>query len=343
MSPAEGDNATRLMLECLGAFGELRAPLIVDEPTGRLAEPVRDAGGAPIVWLRHCYAGARVAASAWPPECACDGAMIRLPKAKEAALLALHAAAARLPPAAPIAVFGGNAEGIRSVARLMGDLAEDVATLATGHHARVITGRCRDRSAGLKAHLADWRHVRTIGIAGLSRDWVSYPGTFAKGGLDAGTAFLLQHLPDLPSGARVLDFAAGTGVVAAAIAACSRQAQIDLIDADALAVEAARENVPDARAIVGSDLVAAGGGPYDLIASNPPVHDGVAESRAVLDRLIVEAPRHLRSGGRLLLVVQRRIPVLPALEAAFGAATVLGDDGRFTVAMATRRQDGRRR
>lgn len=336
MSRGAGDGATRLMLECLGVLGDVRSPLIADEPSGQLAQGLRDKGALPVAWLRRVTAKAAVQAATWPPEGGFDAALIRLPKAKEALRFALHAVASRLPATAPVVVFGGNAEGVRSAPRLIDEVAEDTATLATGHHARLIMGRRRACISGLKDSLADWRHVGTIEIGGRARDWVSYPGTFAKGGLDAGTAFLLQHLPDLPSGARVLDFAAGTGVVAAAIAACSRQPQIDLIDADALAVEAARENVPSGRAVVGEDLAAAGGGPYDLIVSNPPIHDGVAASRAVLDKLIAAAPRHLRSGGRLVLVVQRRIAVMPVLEAAFGAAHVLGDDGRFTVVAAQR-------
>lgn len=329
------------MIECLGALRDVRTPLIVDEATGGLAQAARASGAGPVTWLRHAVAAAQVQPVAWPPAGSFDAALIRQPKSKEALDLALHAAASRLPTAAPVLVFGANAEGIRSVARLMGEVADDVATLATGHHARVIMGRRRDRIDGLREELADWRRVGPVEIGGRQRAWVSYPGTFAKGGLDDGTRFLLQHLPDLPRQARVLDFAAGTGVIAAAIAASTPNARLAMIDADSLAIEAARENVPDARAVVGLDLAAAGAGPYDLIVSNPPIHDGIVESRAVLNRLIAAAPRQLRTGGRLLLVVQRRVAVMPALMAAFGNANMLADNGRFTVAMATCARDDR--
>lgn len=329
------------MIECLGALRDVRTPLIVDEATGGLAQAARASGAGPVIWLRHAAAEAQVQPIAWPAAGRFDAALIRQPKSKEALELALHAAASRLPAAAPIVVFGANAEGIRSAARLMGEVANGIATLATGHHARVVMGRRRDRIDALREELADWRRVGTLDIEGRRRAWVSYPGTFAKGGLDEGTRFLLQHLPGLPRQARVLDFAAGTGVISAAIAARAPHARIDMIDADALAIEAARENLPDARAVVGLDLAAAGAGPYDLIVSNPPLHDGVAESRTVLDRLIAAAPRQLRSGGRLLLVVQRRVAVMAALTAAFGNANLLADDGRFTIAMATRAPDDR--
>jgi 16S rRNA (guanine1207-N2)-methyltransferase len=105
-------------------------------------------------------------------------------------------------------------------------------------------------------------------------------------------------------------------------------------EADAVALAAARENVPGARALLGSSLAAAGDARYGLIVSNPPVHDGVAESRLVLDRLIADAPLHLVPNGRLLIVVQKRIPVLSAMTAAFGNARLVAEDGRFTVAVA---------
>ena len=333
VSRIDGEAPATLMAECLDGLGTIRRPLIVDEGSGRLATACRSAGREPVVWLRAAVAGLLDAPRPWPPEGQFDGALIRLPKAKDALELALHAAASRLVPGAPIAVFGANAEGIRSVPRHLETVADQVETLATGHHSRVIWGRGRRKIDGHRARLLDWRQVREVAIAGASRTWVSYPGTFAKGGVDDGTAFLIRQLATLPPAHRVLDFAAGTGVIAAAVAMLSPGATTDLVEADTLAIEAARENVPGARALIGDGIGAAGDRRYDLIVSNPPVHEGIAESRRVLDGLIAEAPRHLEPHGRLLLVVQRRIPVMAALAASFAKTRVVGDDGRFTVAV----------
>ena len=342
MSGPAADVATGVMIECLEALGPARRPLIVGEPSGRLAAAIRDAGGVPTLWLRQASEGAPQAARAWPPDGSYDAALIRLPKAKEALDFALHASAAHLAADAPIAVFGANAEGIRSVAGRLGEVAAGVETRSIRHHARVVVGLRRGQIDGLKPRLVDWRGVREIEIDGARRRWISYPGTFAKGGLDLGTAQLLGHLPPVGREARILDFAAGTGVIAAALSARAPGAVIDMIEADAVAIEAARENVPVARAIVGASLRAAGDARYDLIVSNPPLHDGIAESRSVLDRLIADAPRHLRPAGRLVLVVQRRVPVLAALAKDLANPRILADDGSFTVAMAERATPERR-
>lgn len=332
MSTPSSEAPTLVMIECLATWQPMLRPLIIDERSGRLATALQTRGAAPHSWLRQATPGA-TNARPWPEGDAYDAALIRLPKSKDALDLALHAAAGKVPPGSLIAVFGANAEGIRSAAQRLETVADEVATAAAKHHSRVLTGRRKATIHGLKASLSDWRRVGEITIAGVPRPWISYPGTFAKGGLDEGTAFLIQHLPPPRAGSRVLDFAAGTGVLAAAVSNLATDLVIDLIEADALALAAAGDNVPGSRSLLGAGLSAAGDARYDLIISNPPIHDGIAESRHVLERLIAEAPRHLRPGGRLVLVVQRRVAVMPLLSAAFADACVVAENGRFTVAM----------
>jgi 16S rRNA (guanine1207-N2)-methyltransferase len=330
------------MIECLAALPELRHPLVVGEPGGDVSRALRAAGAAPHDWLRSAADSANAPPPRpWPDGDGFDAALVRLPKSKEALTLALHAAASRMLPGGVMAVFGANAEGVRSVAKQLAPFADGIETLGTRHHARVVAGRRKPMIDGLKGHLADWRRQSRIAIGGTLRPWISYPGTFAGGGLDAGTALLIRQPLQLPPQARVLDFAAGTGVIAAAMEGLSPGLTIAMIEADAIALAAAQENVPGAQAMVGTSLAAAGQQRYDLIISNPPIHDGVAESHRVLERLIAEAPAYLTPAGALMLVVQRRVAVLPLLEKAFGAARILADDGRFTVARAERGARGR--
>ncbi|MGE0765159.1 MAG: methyltransferase [Hyphomicrobiaceae bacterium] len=335
-----GDGPLRLMQDCLGLLGALRRPLVVGEASGALAAALRAHGAEPADWLREASARSSSPPRAWPEGSGFDAAMIRLPKAKDGLTMALHAAAAKTLPGSAIAVFGANDEGIRSVAPKLSEVADAVGTLDSRHHARVVIGRRRPDIDGLKGRLEDWRRVGQIELRGSSRSWVSYPGTFAQGGLDAGTAFLLGCLPPIPPGSRVLDFAAGTGVIAGFIAARDPDSNIEMIEADALAMAAARENVPRARCRLGTNLAAADARDYDLMVSNPPIHDGVTENHAVLEGLIADAPAYLRDGGRLLLVVQRRVAVQPLLLKAFTSARTIADNGRFTVVSAVRGQHG---
>ncbi len=329
------DPATEVMLGLLDRATPGARPLVVEQASGALVAALAPQGCAAQVWLRNVGVGGEV--RAWPPAGPFSAAFVRLPKAKDALEFALHAAASVTAGGAPIFLFGANDEGIRSAASRLEAVTDGVQTLDTRRHCRVLMGVRRERIAGLKARLSDWRAIGEIEIGGVRRAWMSYPGLFAGGRLDDGTAMLLAHLPEMAAGARVLDFGCGTGVIGAAVLARQPQAVVDLVDADALAIEAVRENVPAGRAMIGDCLEVVGQERYDAILSNPPLHVGVAEDHAAMKHLIREAPSCLKAGGILQLVVQRRVKAVEPMRAAFGNADVLAEDGRYRVLRSVRR------
>jgi 16S rRNA (guanine1207-N2)-methyltransferase len=328
------DPATTLLIEHLSQWTPGPLPLVVGDIGGRIADALSATRAcSPAVWVRN--AGGATAATAWPPAGPHSSALIRLPKGRSAEAFALGATASVLAPGAPIILFGMNAEGIRSAAGRLRAVAGEIGTLAVGYHARLWTGR---RLADLEVppDLSGWCSHVDLTIAGERRNWASYPGLFAADRIDEGTALLVGSLPRLKADAKVLDYGCGSGLVAAHVAALQPDVRLDLLDQDAVALVAAAQNVPGTRLILGDSLRSAGDVRYDLIVSNPPIHQGVAEDRSVLDRLIGEAPRHLAEGGSLQLVVQRRVAVAEALEAAFGNCTPLAATGQFSVFRATR-------
>ena len=109
--------------------------------------------------------------------------------------MALHAAASMVAPGGAMVLFGANAEGVKSAAKALEDVAESIVTVDTRRHSRVLAGRRRVDIPGLRASLDAWREVHEITLNGRARPWISYPGVFAAGELDAGTAMLLEHLP----------------------------------------------------------------------------------------------------------------------------------------------------
>jgi 16S rRNA (guanine1207-N2)-methyltransferase len=117
----------------------------------------------------------------------------------------------------------------------------------------------------------------------------------------------------------------------------AREPGIDLtmLDHDAVALEATRENVPGARLVQGTSLADAGD-PYDFIFSNPPLHQGIAEDRALLDRLIADAPTRLKPNGVLQVVVQRRVPLDRTFAEHFGRVEVVAENGRYRIWRAQR-------
>ena len=112
-----------------------------------------------------------------------------------------------------------------------------------------------------------------------------------------------------------------------------------MLDNDAVALAAARENVPEARAVLGARIADAGGSRYAAILSNPPLHRGIAEDHALLHQLIADAPKALAPGGLLQIVVQRRIPLDKLLAQHFADVTIAAETGSFRVWRAVRAAD----
>jgi len=51
----------------------------------------------------------------------------------------------------------------------------------------------------------------------------------------------------------------------------------------------------------------------------------------LLESLIADAPAHLRDGGHLQMVVQRRIPLERLLAKHFGDVAIVAQNGRYRV------------
>ena len=260
-----------------------------------------------------------------------SGVVIRLNKARDATEFAVAVARSRLSDAGPLVIFGGNDEGIRSTREVAGVKFESV---EAGGHGRVLIGHT---TAGARRELSEYRRVVEVSRPGQgSRPWISYPGCFARGGVDRGTATLLSTLDDLAPPVRVLDFATGTGVIAAAVRARWPAAAVTGCDSDTLALSAAAENVPGARFLVGDGLAAVGKAQFELILSNPPFHEGKARAERVWREFLEGVPPRLVPSGELRIVVQREVAVGPVLGALFAEVRQLLISGGFVVWSARR-------
>lgn len=307
--------------------------ILLANQAGALPALMAARGLACTVWNRRVVGGHP--AAAWPLAQPFDTALVRLPKAADEQEMTAHAALSVLQPGGRLILYGGNDEGIRSAARMLEAVAGAVETLATRGHGRVLATH-RTAHAPFKDALPAWRLVSPIEIAGGTRDWITYPGIFAAGRLDEGTALLLGGLPTLAGSARVLDYGCGSGVIGAAALAQQPAIVLDMLDSDTVALEAARQNVPSGRPIAGTRVADARHAGYAAILSNPPLHQGFIEDHALLERLVADAPLHLAPGGLLQIVVQRRLPLDRLFAKHFGHADVVGENARYRVWRAVR-------
>ena len=307
-------------------------------------------------WYR--FAVGNKPAEPWPPAGDYNAAAIRYPDSYEAVEYALHAIAASLPPGAPAWVYGDVHEGVLSTTRAIKGLFRLVAMHEAGD-ARVLSLKRTQGQA--RASLEAWFKQEAVSICEATRTWWSMPGLFAGGFVDVMSNFLLTTIANVASvddlsekplwlrtsDCKVMDFASGTGVLAAGVqSTLPGNSEMWLIDSDSVALQAAQKNLPDAHIILADGLQGvrtSGAAPQSchLIVSNPPVHQGHTYDLRVLVELLQEAPLWLQADGELWLVTQERIPTGRLFDMVLQSGAKLKDactittyptnDGRFVV------------
>ena len=243
--------------------------VLIANQHGRLRGQLTSRGVEADQWNRRIARNGEVA-SPWPAGGEFDCIILRLPKSKPEQDMTVHALAALLTHSGRLVIYGGNDEGIKPIAKRIGALFQTVDTRAARGHGRVIEASSLRADAAIKGALDQWAQVRDMTLGASTRAWLSYPGLFAGGALDEGTALLLAHLPPIADNAGVLDYGCGTGVVAAAVLNANRSARLTLLDNDTLALVAGQRNSGATDAINGVSLDACGARRVDLIISNPP-------------------------------------------------------------------------
>ncbi len=318
---------------------ELSGPvLVIEDPLPDVVNVLTSAGLEVGVWKRRVLDGK--GGDPWPPSGSFHMAALRLPRGKDELSMSLHAAASVLQPEGSILVYGAKDEGIQAAPGPLGDLFKETATVSIGDHCRVLRGFGGVEIRQLRTPLVAWKSRVSLDYPGLPSDWISYPGVFAHQRLDKGTRLLLDALPPVPPGVRVLDYGSGSGVVGYVAWKRGKDVVVELLDVDSVALEAAKENVPGSIIHLHDGLPPVEVGPFDAIFSNPPFHRGKAEDPEMIVDLIRGARALLRPKGMLVFVAQRRLPLKGSLHEHFRDVTVLAEDSTFRVWMAQKPTKG---
>jgi 16S rRNA (guanine1207-N2)-methyltransferase len=169
--------------------------------------------------------------------------------------------------------------------------------------------------------------------------FLTAPGMFSPERADPGSRRLAATLEGRLKG-RVADLGAGWGWLAqAALSGSPAISEIDLYEAEALALDAARANVADPRArFHWSDVTRLGARvpPYDAVIANPPFHQGRAAEASLGAGFIAAAARILKPSGQFLMVANRQLPYEAVVAAAFRRSEKLAEDGSYKVILAER-------
>lgn len=250
-------------------------------------------------------------------------AVVVVPRAKALAKAMIAEAAAK---AELIIVDGTKTDGVDSLFKACRKTLGDVPSL-TKAHGRLFWFAASDA-------FADWAAPPP---AKGAHGFVTTAGVFSDGAVDAGSQVLVDALPPkLP--AHMADLGAGWGYLAGPVLAKDGVKSLDLIEAEKLSLDCARQNVSDPRArFLWEDattyLPEKG---YDGIIMNPPFHVGRNADSALGKAFITQAARMLASHGKLWMVANRHLPYEQTLTETFRNVDKIAQNNAFKVFHATR-------
>jgi 16S rRNA (guanine1207-N2)-methyltransferase len=233
---------------------------------------------------------------------------------------ALSVAAFALKLQGRLYVAGAKDRGILTIAKRMQELFGNVETLAISKGQRVLCATKRT------AFTLEDLPVPTLRV-------------FADNTLDAGTSMLLDAL-EIPKTATALDIGCGAGFIGLHIAQQAVQGHVTMLDASLAAVDASRMAVEKAQLtnvqVMASDAArAVSGQHFDLIATNPPFHQGGIQTLAIAERFIRESAQILLPDGHFYLVANRFLKYEPVLSACFNSVQEVAGDTRYKVLRAS--------
>lgn len=178
-------------------------------------------------------------------------------------------------------------------------------------------------------------------LRGQEFRFVTEAGTFSRTRIDRGTELLIEAL-DVRPGDTLLDLGCGYGAIGTVAARLADGGHVVLTDVNERAVTVAEKNLT--RNQIGNAEVRRGdlydpveGLAFDHIVCNPPIRAG----RAIVDRIVKEAPEHLREGGSLWFVARTKQgadAIRSRMEAAFGNVRIAKRGSGYKVLRSTKRR-----
>lgn len=251
--------------------------------------------------------------------------LVCLPRAKAEARTLIAEACARTDGL--VIVDGQKTDGVDSLLRDMKSRVTVQGPVSKAH------GKLFWISQPAADFFADW----TAGPTQTDGGFWTAPGVFSADAVDFASAMLVDALPD-KLGGEIADLGAGWGFLSAHILTRPDVAHVHLVEAGHMALECARRNVGDPRAIFHWADAVTWEPPHkmDAVVMNPPFHTGRAAEPQVGQAFVASAARILSAHGQLWMVANRHLPYEAELRKCFAQVEEIGGDARFKLFHAMR-------
>ncbi|RED14332.1 class I SAM-dependent methyltransferase [Pontivivens insulae] len=259
-------------------------------------------------------------------------ALVCLTRSREESLANIAAAWSALPERGLLLISGEKKQGADAIFKSVRKVAEVDGSTSKAH------GRLFWITVGATRPdvLADWHAAGQMRRNGAG--YLTAPGMFSPDKVDAGSQLLADAFAGELKG-DVADLGAGWGwLSAAALTSSDKIDSIKLIEAEKLSLNAAQQNIDDARASFewGDATALPARRVFDTVISNPPFHKTRAADPELGRAFIASAARVLKSSGTFWMVANRQLPYESALETHFQRWEELPGNGAFKLFRARR-------
>lgn len=170
-------------------------------------------------------------------------------------------------------------------------------------------------------------------LEGVKFKFISDNGVFSKNHVDFATDFLLKTIYNDVSG-DILDVGCGYGVIGITLSKNKNTKSVTMLDVNHRALELSKKNIVMNKAnnieIIESDGFNNIKDLYDVIVTNPPIRAG----KAVIYKMYEDAKNHLKQGGKLFLVINKKHgapSTIEYLEKLYGNCEVVDKKSGFNV------------
>lgn len=237
--------------------------------------------------------------------------LVLAPRQRDEARYLLAQAITKTCPGGLVVIAATNTEGARSIEADCAELTGNVTSLSK-NKSRVFWAEIKTEHID-QTLLQNWLELGEERPLDEDARFLTQPGLFAWDRIDAGSALLARHLPNDLSGIGA-DLGCGFGYLSAELLRqCPKVTQLDLYEAEAVALNLAAQNLKPLTHDVEinflwHDVTEGLTGSYDFIVSNPPFHIGRKARSDLGQAFIIAGTKALKPGGRMFIVANQHLP-----------------------------------
>ncbi|XBC42091.1 MAG: 16S rRNA (guanine(1207)-N(2))-methyltransferase RsmC [Buchnera aphidicola (Meitanaphis elongallis)] len=159
------------------------------------------------------------------------------------------------------------------------------------------------------------------------------PGIFSYNKIDAGSKLLASTFTKLIKG-NVLDIGCGSGILSALLARHSKKVKLTLIDTNIAALESSRLTLKSNNIkgdIFPSNVYSNVHKKFNLIMSNPPLHNNLKINLNCINTIITNSMQYLKLGGEIRIVINSNVSCRSLFKNTFSKYNILKKNINFKV------------